>query len=71
MTKSYSQQKSALTRALNKPEGEVRQQAVSAACAAAVNDGKVSGWPDEWSRWQRALTDTFGYAEAPELSSLA
>ena len=70
MSKTYSQQKAALTRAINKPEGELRQKAVVKACKEAVADWNKTGWPDGWSRWQRALGDTFGTFEAPELESL-
>jgi hypothetical protein len=54
MKKLHPQQKSALTRALKtKDPAKVR-----AVCAKAVREWETIGaWPDDWSRWQRALSD--------------
>lgn len=53
MKRSYPKQKAALTRAQKKG-----YPAVLAACTAAVREWNAIGaWPDEWSRWQRALDD--------------
>lgn len=50
--KKYAQQKAALTRAINSGD----KDKVIAACKKAVEEwGDV--WPDDWSRWQRALDD--------------
>ena len=55
----YPKQKAALTRAL-----KTRDYAtVRAACVKAVKewDSEFGMWPDDWSRWQRALDDTAGW----------
>jgi hypothetical protein len=53
--KKYAQQKAALTRAINSD----KPLAVLAACRKAVQEWNAAGgaWPDDWSRWQRALDD--------------
>lgn len=56
LNKKYRQQKSALTRAVNSKNPDK----VIKACTAAVrewNQPDWPGWPDDWSRWQRALDD--------------
>jgi hypothetical protein len=54
--KQYSQQKAALTRAINSG----RPMAVLEACRKAKQQWDAAGgaWPDDWSRWQRALDDS-------------
>jgi hypothetical protein len=57
MKRIYPRQKAALTRALNQPQDR-RVDAVIVACKAAVKEWEAIGaWPDNWSRWQRALSD--------------
>ena len=47
-------QKAALTRAVNTGDPEK----VAAACKKAVAEwDEIGAWPDDWSRWQRALDD--------------
>lgn len=47
-------QKSALTRAINGGDPE----RIAAVCKAAVAEwNEIGCWPDDWSRWQRALDD--------------
>jgi hypothetical protein len=55
MKRERPQQKAALTRAIKSGN---RAKIISA-CTVAVrqwNDG--GAWPDDWSRWQRALDDS-------------
>jgi len=66
---SYPSQKARLTKALKVHELE-REEAVTKACLSAMDEWRVSGWPDDWARWQRALTDTFGLFNAPSLDEL-
>lgn len=63
-----SQQKAMLTRAINSKDPEK----VKAACKAAVDSWNKPGnyWPDDWSRWQRALDDVYPVFEAPRLEDL-
>lgn len=68
MNSLYPKQKSALTRALNSPPA-TRRRNVIRACKAAVRewDDKVGCWPDDWSRWQRALSDVLGWQNHVDL----
>jgi hypothetical protein len=54
MKRVYPKQKAALTRAVKtKDPAKVR-----AVCEAAVREwNEIGAWPDNWSRWQRALDD--------------
>lgn len=63
---NYAAQKSALTRAVN--SGDPNK--VLAACRKAVAEWNENYWPDDWSRWQRALDDAFGLRGAPRLEDL-
>jgi hypothetical protein len=48
------QQKSALTRAINSGNPDK----ITEVCRKAVAEWDAIGaWPDDWSRWQRALSD--------------
>jgi hypothetical protein len=58
MSRVYPKQKAALTRALKKADKEQRRDAVIKACTDAVREWEQIGvWPDNWSRWQRALCE--------------
>ena len=67
-SKRYSAQKAALTRAIKTKDREK----VLAVCREAVRvwNEDFGYWPDDWSRWQRALNDVFPVFEAPLLESL-
>ena len=53
MQELHPKQKSALTRAMKKG-----YPAVVSACIVAVQEwDSIGAWPDDWSRWQRALDD--------------
>lgn len=54
MSNKRTAQKAALTRAINSKDPE----RVRRACIAAVTEWEAIGfWPDDWSKWQRALDD--------------
>lgn len=54
MQRVHPKQKAALTRAMK--TGDLAK--VTAVCKAAVTEWNAIGaWPDDWSRWQRALDD--------------
>lgn len=57
--RTFSAQKAGLTRAVKSGLPE----RVIAECRKTVNEweGLDHGWPDDWSRWQRALDDTLGW----------
>lgn len=54
MSRSYSQQKAALTRAKKQGPVDVIEEV---ARAFAEFDSPTGYWPDDWSRWQRAGDD--------------
>lgn len=58
--RQYRNQKSALTRAVNTQDPEK----VIAATKKAVSEweGWHYGWPDDWHRWNIALSDAFNLA---------
>ncbi len=61
---NYSAQKAALTRAINSGSHE---RVVAAAIRATAEWDEAGGyWPDDWSRWQRALDDSTGLVPARE-----
>ena len=66
--REFTQQKSALTRAINSKDPEK----VILACSNAVKAWNKPGrsWPDEWSRWQRALDDILPYGQSVQLEDL-
>ena len=67
MKRSYPKQNAALTRALNSKSADK----VKAACTAAVREwDEIGAWPDDWSRWQRALDDTLGFRSTMQLEDL-
>jgi hypothetical protein len=64
----FRRQKAALTRAVNSGD----RDKVIVACRDAVREWDQPGraWPDDWSRWQRALDDCFPVFHAPRLEDL-
>ncbi len=69
MSSRLSAQKGALTRAVKTKD----RAKVLAACKEAVRawNNDLGYWPDDWSRWQRALDDVYPTFEAPRLEDLA
>jgi len=74
MKQVHPKQKAALTRAKKKGF-----EAVKEACAKAVKEWEqVGAWPDDWSRWQRAIEDSANahtrttgvFVNAPRLEDL-
>lgn len=67
MSREFPKQKAALTRALNSGH----RDRVVLTCAATVKAwDEIGAWPDDWSRWQRALDDVFPVFQAPSLEDL-
>lgn len=68
LNKQHRKNKAALTRAVNTKD----RDKVLVACATAVRSWNQPGamWPDDWSRWQRALDDAFPIFQAPDLRDL-
>lgn len=67
MNRVLPKQKAALTRAVKTGDPEK----VAAACVAAMNEWDAIGaWPDDWSRWQRALDDVLPWNRQVDLRDL-
>lgn len=64
--RTYGQQKAALTRA----ERTGNPEKVRAECVRVKAEWDANYWPDDWSRWQRSLTDIYPPFEAPQLDEL-
>lgn len=67
MSREYPRQKSALTRALN--AGDADRVLIVCADAVRVWD-EIGAWPDDWSRFQRALDDVSPAICGPRLEDL-
>lgn len=68
--KVFRNQKAALTRAVNSGDPDK----IVLACRDAVKawgEAPFNGaWPDDWSRWQRALDDALGWRSTVRLEDL-
>jgi len=62
-------QRAALTRAVR--SGDPDKVVLACRDAVASWDAPGAMWPDDWSRWQRALDDVFPVFAAPQLGDLA
>lgn len=61
--------KAQLTRALNTPDPDVRVDKVVDACLDAMEEWDEWGcWPDDWARWEAALSQVL--VNAPTLREL-
>ena len=67
--RSYSAQKAALTRALNREDAILRRTAVENECRRVKSEWGEA-WPDDWSRWQRALDDVLPWNQSVRLEDL-
>jgi hypothetical protein len=68
LNKMVKRQRAALTRALNSKD----RDRVVLACRDAVREWDRPGsmWPDDWSRWQRALDDVLPLDQMVSLDDL-
>ncbi len=70
LNRVYARQKAALTRAIRSKDPDQ----VIRACHKAVNEWSRppfdGAWPDNWSRWQRALDDVLRWPQRILLSDL-
>lgn len=67
MNRIYPRQKAALTRAVNSGDPEK----VAAACKKAVAEwNEIGAWPDDWSRWQRAMDDALPWNQHVDIGDL-
>jgi len=67
MNRAMPRLKAALTRATKSGN----RAKIIIACRDAVHEWDAIGaWPDDWSRWQRALDDAFPVFQAPRLEDL-
>jgi hypothetical protein len=67
----FAKQKAALTRAVNSGD----RDKIVLACQKAVREWSEppwnGAWPDDWSRWQRALDDALPWNGRVDLGDLA
>ncbi len=73
MQREHPKQKAALTRAVNawRKNGETDNSGVVKVCTQAVKVwDEIGCWPDDWSRWQRALNDTEHWSANTDLRDL-
>ena len=75
VNKVFRKQKAALTRAVNSGDWDKVLLAVTKAVREWGEAPFNGAWPDDWSRWQRALDDAFMAAggwgfDAPRLEDL-
>jgi hypothetical protein len=71
MSRRFPAQKAALTRALNTKDPVERANKVRATCAKTVQEwDEIGAWPDDWARWQRALSDTLHWSDPTRLEDL-
>lgn len=68
LNKVVKRQRAALTRAV-KTGDPAKIEAVCRTAVAEWNAGDMM-WPDDWSRWQRALDDAYPVFHAPRLEDL-
>ena len=73
LNRMVRRQRAALTRAQHAKNSAGVAAAVLVACRDAVREWNAPGaqWPDDWSRWQRALDDAFPWGQAPLLEDLS
>jgi hypothetical protein len=70
VSKVYRKQKAALTRAINSDDSDKIVVAVTKAVREWGEAPFNGAWPDDWSRWQRALDDALPFGRAPRLDDL-
>jgi hypothetical protein len=67
MNRVLPKQKAALTRAVKTNDPEK----IAQACKAAITEwSEIGAWPDEWSRWQRALDDALPFHRQLDIADL-
>lgn len=70
VNKAFTRQKAALTRALNSGDRDKVVLAVKKAKEEWSETPFNGAWPDDWSRWQRALNDVLPWNEHVDLDDL-
>lgn len=71
MQRDFPKQKAALTRAVNAWKRTGDNTAVIETCRKTVRVwDEVGCWPDDWARWQRALSDTLPWHSDMDLRDL-
>jgi hypothetical protein len=71
MTRTFAQQKAALTRVKKTGDLEkVKAEVLRTVTEWESGEGQFThGWPDDWHRWNRAMQDVGGW-QAPTIESL-
>lgn len=68
--RAFRRQKAALTRALRSGDPDCILLTVAQTVAEWGRAPFNGAWPDDWSRWQRALDDSLPFGTAPRLEDL-
>lgn len=68
--KRFRQQKAALTRAVNSKDPARVKATVKKAVREWSEPPFDGAWPDDWSRWQRALDDALGWRDSMDIAQL-
>lgn len=68
--RKFTQQKAALTRAVNSKDPEKVKAAVRKARDEWDRAPFNGAWPDDWSRWQRALDDVLPWNQRIQIEEL-
>lgn len=67
MNRIGPRQKAALTRAVKTGDAEK----IAQVCKAAIVEwDEIGAWPDDWSRWERALNDALPFNRHVDITSL-
>lgn len=67
MNRIGPRQKAALTRAIKTRDAEK----IAQVCKAAIVEwDEIGAWPDDWSRWERALNDALPFNRHVDIRSL-
>ena len=71
-SRTYSAQKAGLTRAINSKDiGKIKAECRRAIAEWDSHEAPFRyGWPDDWSRWQRALDDHLPWNQQVHLRDL-
>lgn len=60
-------QRASLTRAVNSGDADK----IARVCKAAVAEwNEIGAWPDDWSKWQRALNDALPWFRSVDIADL-
>lgn len=68
MQKRFPRQKAALTRAINSGDPA---KVIATTCDTVREWDDIGCWPDDWARWNRALSDALDWRSEVDIDHLA